>query len=191
MLGAPVRRDLRIQNSSQPPILSRVFTPIQPTSILPQGGWLEEDMNWTHLNSKPSGFLQESESLKPDKLRTHVNPFAPSTMAASTSSVLHVSQGKGVEEVCLMHVNSYFSNFIALWVSEVLLICCRYLLDLTCKNHIFPEVIHQACKSVNSYLNLIPKLLNVILLGLQWARGCVVLVLFLEHLTNTCANFSV
>ncbi|EEF34293.1 double-stranded RNA binding protein, putative [Ricinus communis] len=102
LLGTPVRRDLRNQTSGQPPLLSRVPAPLPSSSIQPQGGWLvEEDISRAHINSRSSGFAQESDILKSDKLRTHLNPFVHSTpVSASTSSVFHASQVKG-EEVCL------------------------------------------------------------------------------------------
>ncbi|XP_048236140.1 RNA polymerase II C-terminal domain phosphatase-like 2 isoform X2 [Ricinus communis] len=99
LLGTPVRRDLRNQTSGQPPLLSRVPAPLPSSSIQPQGGWLvEEDISRAHINSRSSGFAQESDILKSDKLRTHLNPFVHSTpVSASTSSVFHASQVKGEE----------------------------------------------------------------------------------------------
>ncbi|KDP24468.1 hypothetical protein JCGZ_25032 [Jatropha curcas] len=100
LLGAPMRRDLRNPNSGQPPLLSRVPALIPPSSIQPQGGWLEEDFNRAQMNNRPSGFAQESESLKSDKLRALQNPFVLSTPAsASTVLVSHVLQVKGEESI--------------------------------------------------------------------------------------------
>ncbi|XP_050203835.1 RNA polymerase II C-terminal domain phosphatase-like 2 [Mercurialis annua] len=104
LLGPPVRRDLRNQTSGQPPLLARVPAPLpSSSSIQPQGGWLvEEDTSRAQINLRSSGFSQESDSLKSDKLRTHVNPFAHSTASSSTGSVLQAPQMKN-EEVFAGH----------------------------------------------------------------------------------------
>ncbi|KAJ9180591.1 hypothetical protein P3X46_008810 [Hevea brasiliensis] len=112
LLEVPVRRDLRNQNSGQPPLLSRIPVPmpsssspvpIPSSSIQRQGGWLmEEDISTAHLNNQPSGFAQESDSQqKPGKLQALQSPFAHSPpVSTSTGLVSHALQVKG-EEVCL------------------------------------------------------------------------------------------
>ncbi|CAI0424220.1 unnamed protein product [Linum tenue] len=71
LLGAPVRRDVRNQNSGQPPLLSRVPA---PPLLQPQGGWLvEDDGSKLYTNSRPSGLLQDPETPKLDRLRTVTN----------------------------------------------------------------------------------------------------------------------
>ncbi|CAN0879795.1 RNA polymerase II C-terminal domain phosphatase-like 2 [Linum grandiflorum] len=71
LLGAPVRRDMRNQNSGQPPLLSRVPA---PSSAQPHGGWLvEDDVSKVHANSRPLGTVQETETLKADRQRTLPN----------------------------------------------------------------------------------------------------------------------
>ncbi|KAG8647742.1 hypothetical protein MANES_09G104300v8 [Manihot esculenta] len=107
LLGAP-RRDLRNQNSGQPPLLSRVPVPlssssvpmpIPSSSIQPQCGWLvEEDINTAHVNTRPSGFALENDLPKPDKLRSLQNPFSHSPpVSASSGLVSHASQVKSEE----------------------------------------------------------------------------------------------
>uniref|UniRef100_A0A2P2M1I3 protein-serine/threonine phosphatase n=1 Tax=Rhizophora mucronata TaxID=61149 RepID=A0A2P2M1I3_RHIMU len=96
LLGAPGRRDIRNQNSGQPPLLSRVPAPLSLSAV--QGGWLvEEDMGRVHLNHRPSGPVQEADPLKSDKLRQQ-NPFALSTSASNPNDLAsHASQVKGEE----------------------------------------------------------------------------------------------
>jgi RNA polymerase II C-terminal domain phosphatase-like 1/2 len=104
LLGAPVRRDLRNQNSGQPPLLSRIPAAIPLSSLQPQGGWLvEEDTSRAQSNNRPSATAQELDSLKSDKLRGLQNPLAHGASAsapAPSSLVSHASELKA-EEVCL------------------------------------------------------------------------------------------
>ncbi|KAI5561247.1 hypothetical protein BDE02_16G102300 [Populus trichocarpa] len=101
LLGAPVRRDLRNQNSGQPPLLSRIPAAIPLSSLQPQGGWLvEEDTSRAQSNNRPSATAQELDSLKSDKLRGLQNPLAHGASAsapAPSSLVSHSSELK-VEE---------------------------------------------------------------------------------------------
>ncbi|CAN1303750.1 RNA polymerase II C-terminal domain phosphatase-like 2 [Linum perenne] len=65
LLGAPVRRDMRNQNSGQPPLLSRVPA---PSIVQPQGGWLVEDdvaKVYQPANSRPLGIVHEADRQRP------------------------------------------------------------------------------------------------------------------------------
>ncbi|CAK7343978.1 unnamed protein product [Dovyalis caffra] len=101
LLGAPIRRDLRNQNSGQPPLLSRVAAAMPSPSLQTQGGWLvEEDIGRAQSNNRPSAITQELDSLKSDKLRGQHNPFAYGASASAPSALLsHASELKGEEAV--------------------------------------------------------------------------------------------
>ncbi|KAJ6968868.1 hypothetical protein NC653_036750 [Populus alba x Populus x berolinensis] len=101
LLGAPVRRDLRNQNSGQPPLLSRIPAAIPLSSLQPQGGWLvEEDTSRAQSNNQPSATAQELDSLKSDKLRGLQNALAHGASAtAPTSLVSHASELKAEEAI--------------------------------------------------------------------------------------------
>ncbi|XP_017623236.1 RNA polymerase II C-terminal domain phosphatase-like 2 [Gossypium arboreum] len=76
-LGIKQSLDLRKQSSIQPPLLPKFPIQTSSSSLVPQGGWLvEEDINESHLNDRPSGTAQESDVIKSDKLRGYQNPFS-------------------------------------------------------------------------------------------------------------------
>ncbi|KAG4164148.1 hypothetical protein ERO13_D01G217900v2 [Gossypium hirsutum] len=98
-LGIKQSLDLRNQSSIQPPLLPKFPIQTSSSSVVPQGGWLvEEDINESHLNDRPSGTTQESDVIKSDKLRGYQNPF-PHTAPGSVSTGLpsYASQVK-IEE---------------------------------------------------------------------------------------------
>ncbi|KAJ6778170.1 RNA polymerase II CTD PHOSPHATASE [Salix koriyanagi] len=101
LLGAPVRRDLRMQYSGQPPLLSRVPAAIPLSSLQPQGGWLvEEDIGRAQSNNRPSATSQELDSLKSDKLRGLQNPLAHGASASAPCSLVSpASELKGEEAI--------------------------------------------------------------------------------------------
>ncbi|MBA0706891.1 hypothetical protein Golax_018975 [Gossypium laxum] len=98
-LGIKQSLDLRNQSSIQPPLLPKFPIQTSSSSVVPQGGWLvEEDINESHLNDRPSGTTQESDVIKPDKLRGYQNPFSHTAPGSvSTGLPLYASQVK-IEE---------------------------------------------------------------------------------------------
>ncbi|KAG4216225.1 hypothetical protein ERO13_A01G228100v2 [Gossypium hirsutum] len=98
-LGIKESLDLRNQSSIQPPLLPKFPIQTSSSSLVPQGGWLvEEDINESHLNDRPSGTAQESDVIKSDKLRGYQNPFSHTAPGSvSTGLPSYASQVK-IEE---------------------------------------------------------------------------------------------
>ncbi|TYH32548.1 hypothetical protein ES288_A01G260700v1 [Gossypium darwinii] len=98
-LGIKQSLDLRNQSSIQPPLLPKFPIQTSSSSLVPQGGWLvEEDINESHLNDRPSGTAQESDVIKSDKLRGYQNPFSHTAPGSvSTGLPSYASQVK-IEE---------------------------------------------------------------------------------------------
>ncbi|MBA0753785.1 hypothetical protein Gogos_021764 [Gossypium gossypioides] len=98
-LGIKQSLDLRNQSSIQPPLLPKFPIQTSSSSVVPQGGWLvEEDINESHLNDRPSGTTQESDAIKSDKLRGYQNPFSHTAPGSvSTGLPSYASQVK-IEE---------------------------------------------------------------------------------------------
>ncbi|XWS55543.1 hypothetical protein CRYUN_Cryun09bG0009100 [Craigia yunnanensis] len=98
-LGPKQCLDLRNQSSVQPPLLSKLPAQASSSSILPQGGWLvEEDINKAHLNDRTSGFAQESDATKSDKLRGYQNPFSHTAPGSVSTGLPSNASQVNVEE---------------------------------------------------------------------------------------------
>ncbi|EXC23668.1 hypothetical protein L484_015578 [Morus notabilis] len=110
LLGTPVRRDgfsdrdhdmkkgvstlkygveMRNQSSGEPPLLSRLPTHLSMPPVQAHGGWLvEDDINRGPLRNRPSGLVQESDVLKPEKQRAHQNSSSYTTSCYTPTGLL-------------------------------------------------------------------------------------------------------
>lgn len=94
--------DIRIQSSSEPPLLSRPLTQASASLMHAHGGRLQEDDigSKTQLNIRPTVPVRESNAVKTEKLQPQVKPFSHSSLVSTSNALPSQASHVKVEEVC-------------------------------------------------------------------------------------------